>query len=136
MLEAARAESMRVRALFGRLGLAVSPTKGQHEPSQRLDDHLGHAVDSTRGLFLLTPRRETQLAAEARSLICLATRERRLVPPRRLAAFAGLAPGGGLADLSTNKSAFISNKSVLNPGFGMKAYCSHRMQQLSSDIFM
>ena len=97
MLEAARAESMRVRALFGRLGLAVSPTKGQHEPSQRLDDHLGHAVDSTRGLFLLTPRRETQLAAEARSLICLATRERRLVPPRRLAAFAGLAQSSYLA---------------------------------------
>ena len=46
---------------------------------------------------MLSHESETQLAAEARSLICLATRERRLVPPRRLAAFAGLAQSSYLA---------------------------------------
>ena len=39
MLEAARAQSLRVRAIFGRLGLAVShPPQGQHELSQKLND--------------------------------------------------------------------------------------------------
>jgi len=82
---------------FESLGLRRALHKGQPVPSQRLDDHLGHAIDSARGLFLLTPRRERQLAEEATGLICSAARHRRLIHPRRLAAFTGLAQSSYLA---------------------------------------
>ena len=48
------------------------PHKGQADPRQQLDDHLGYGVDSARGLFLLTARREASLAAQATDLICRA----------------------------------------------------------------
>jgi len=97
MLRAACARRDEIFSLFGRLGLAIAPHKGQHQPSQVLVDHLGYCIDSTRGLFLLTPRREAKLAAAARSLLCAAARGRRLVRPLALASFAGLAQASTLA---------------------------------------
>mmetsp|Transcript_46168 Transcript_46168/g.153046 ORF Transcript_46168/g.153046 Transcript_46168/m.153046 type:complete len:139 (+) Transcript_46168:305-721(+) len=75
-MKSCRLASRRSVASDSNLQLRFSTCSFTHRKSitrrgLRLDDHLGHAVDSTRGLFLLTPRRETQLAAEARSLICL-----------------------------------------------------------------
>jgi hypothetical protein len=49
-----------------------------------------------RGIFLLTPARKAVMAAQARAILCKATRQRRLVPPLQLA-FAGLAQTSYLA---------------------------------------
>jgi len=84
MLRAACTRRDNIFNLFQRLGLAVAPHKGQHEPSQVLVDHLGYCIDSTRGLFLLTPRREAKLAAGARSLLCAAARGRHIQTARQV----------------------------------------------------
>jgi hypothetical protein len=96
-LAAARERRDEVMALFGSLGLLIAAHKGQHDPSQVLTDHLGYCVDTSRGLFLLTPRREARLAAAAKALLCQAARRRRLMPPLALASFAGLAQESYLA---------------------------------------
>lgn len=79
------------------LGLKRNETKGQPEPSHVLRDHLGYCIDSVRGLFLLTVKRELKLRAQATDLLCRAARHRRLIPRRDLASFAGLAQSSVLA---------------------------------------
>ena len=86
-----------VWSVFERLGLKRNAQKGQPDPTQLLNDHLGYGIDSARGLFLLTAKREAGLAAQATELICRSARQRRLVCPRRLASFAGLAQSSYLA---------------------------------------
>ena len=72
------------------LGLSRTTSKGQHEPSWRLDDHLGFAIDSHMGEFQLTARREAKLRTGARALLREAASTARLVRARDLASFAGL----------------------------------------------
>ena len=79
------------------LGLKRNEAKGQPEPSHVLRDHLGYCIDSVRGLFLLTVKRELKLRAQATDLLCRAARHRRLIPRRDLASFAGLAQSSVLA---------------------------------------
>ncbi len=78
----------RTLAVFRRLGLATSPDKVQQDPSHVLQSHLGFTVDSTRGLFLLTPKRTDKLRATAHQLLLTASRHRRRLPARRVAGFA------------------------------------------------
>ena len=65
--------------------------KGQAEPSHLLEDHLGYGIDTARGLFLLTARREAKLRLGATALLFRAARHHRLVRARELASvpFAG-----------------------------------------------
>ena len=84
-------------ALFSRLGVSRNPSKGQPEPSHRLEDHLGYAIDSEVGEFQLTVRRELKLRRGALGLLYTASSDARRVPSRALASFAGLANSSGLA---------------------------------------
>ena len=86
----------RVASLLERLGLARHPTKGHWEPAQQLE-HLGLAVDTQRGLYLLTPKRSDKLRSFAKSIIAQARRSARWVPARTLSSFAGLAQSVYLA---------------------------------------
>ena len=97
MLQEALTKRDTVFSLLRSLGLLVAPHKGQHQPSQLLVDHLGYCVDSERGLFLLTPKREAKLAEGAHALIPEALNHRRLVRPRQLESFAVLAQASYLA---------------------------------------
>ena len=82
---------------FDGLGLTRNTTKGQPEPSHVLHDHLGFCIDTVRGLFLLTQRREAKLRAGAAALICRAARHRGLVRAHDLGSFCGLAQASYLA---------------------------------------
>ena len=79
------------------LGLSRNTTKGQRDPSHRLDEHLGFAIDSTAGEFQLTAKRLGKLAAGAHSLLQEAARSFRLIRARVVASFAGLAQASHLA---------------------------------------
>jgi hypothetical protein len=79
------------------LGITRNPTKGQAEPSHRLEDHLGFAIDSQLGQFQLTVRRELKLRTGALAILYHAARTARRVHSRTLAAFAGLAQSTYLA---------------------------------------
>jgi hypothetical protein len=79
------------------LGLQRNVTKGQPEPSHFLEDHLGYGIDTARGLFLLTSKREVKLRSMASRLLSYAARHRRFVPTRELAGFAGLGQASALA---------------------------------------
>jgi hypothetical protein len=79
------------------LGISRNAAKGQPDPSHLLRDHLGYGIDSARGLFLLTARREAKLRSGATALLCRAARHSRLVRSRELAAFAGLGQSSSLA---------------------------------------
>ena len=79
------------------LGLQRNVTKGQPEPSHFLEDHLGYGIDTARGLFLLTEKREVKLRSLASRLLSYAARHRRFVPTRELAGFAGLGQASALA---------------------------------------
>jgi len=83
--------------LFADLGLAVAPDKGSFEPTHFLPEHLGYAVDTQRGLFLLTKRRETSLVHGAHYLLQQMAAQHGWVGSRVLASFAGLAEASGLA---------------------------------------
>ncbi|XRB08007.1 reverse transcriptase domain-containing protein [Pycnococcus provasolii] len=76
--------------LFLRLGVQKHPTKFTPEPVQQLV-HLGMDVDLESGRFRVTKKRCAQLRAQAKDLICRATRHQRWVPAKELASFAGLA---------------------------------------------
>ena len=79
------------------LGILRNVRKGQAEPSHFLEDHLGYGIDTARGLFLLTARREAKLRLGASALLRRASSHRRLVRARELASFAGLAQSSALA---------------------------------------
>jgi len=76
-------------ATLERLGISRNAQKGQPVPSQLLHDHLGYGIDSGRGRFLLTTRREAKLRGSAAALLCRAARHQRFVRARELASFAG-----------------------------------------------
>ena len=84
-------------ALLDSLGLARAPDKGQPEPSHLLRDHLGYAIDSDRGLFLLPPRRTATVSNGAHLMLQRWARGGGRVRARHVAAFAGLGQSTGLA---------------------------------------
>jgi hypothetical protein len=79
-----------VQAVLDLLGLRRNPTKGEWEPVQALT-HLGLGVDTVSGKFFVPPERLLRLQSFARDLLGQASRNRGLLPTRKLAAFAGLA---------------------------------------------
>ncbi|KAK3272990.1 hypothetical protein CYMTET_18741, partial [Cymbomonas tetramitiformis] len=82
-------ERERVRRVLARVGLSRNEKKGQWEPGQ-LIEHPGLEVDLREGLFRVTETRVNKIHAQARSIICDASREKRWLSARRLAAFNGL----------------------------------------------
>jgi hypothetical protein len=95
--EQARSARDSSHALLSDLGLLVAPDKGQFDPTHFLEDHLGYGIDSERGLFLLTRRRERGLASGAHALLHAAARGARRVRTRSVASFAGLGEASALA---------------------------------------
>ncbi len=79
------------------LGIMRNATKGQPEPSTLLWDHLGFAIDSEQGLFLLTEEHERKLRLGAIHLLRTAAQDGRWAPARSIASFAGLAQSTHLA---------------------------------------
>jgi hypothetical protein len=86
-----------IHELLRLLGLMVAPGKGQFDPTHFLEEHLGYGIDSERGLFLLTARREQALAGGAHGLFQQRARQQGWVGTRSLAAYCGLAESSGLA---------------------------------------
>ena len=101
MYQGSHKEAIRARdfswEVLERLGLRRQPMKGQPEPSRLLHDHLGYGVDSERGMFLLTVRRERKLRLAALEVLRCARTQRRLIGARQLASFGGLAQSTELA---------------------------------------
>jgi len=97
-LDKARALILRdfVSDVLGILGLSRNEKKGVWEPTQALQ-HLGLGVDSGRGLFFVPPTKLKKLQDAAKTLICRAGRNKRLVPARDLASFTGLSQSVYLA---------------------------------------
>ena len=86
-----------IAAIYDRLGLRRAPDKAQWNPSHVLEEHLGFCIDSSRGLFLLTSRRERALAHGAHALLRQAALKQGRVRTRELASFAGLGESSSLA---------------------------------------
>ncbi|KAK3240700.1 hypothetical protein CYMTET_49479 [Cymbomonas tetramitiformis] len=87
-VEALRARELTSRVL-ARLGLGRNEKKGQWEPTQ-LVEHLGVEVDLKAGQFRVTLVRLQKIHMQAKALLSEASRQRRWLPARRLAAFRGL----------------------------------------------
>ena len=79
------------------LGWSIRWPKSHLDPTHFLPDHLGFAIDSHRGLFLLPERREVKLRQRACDILSYASRHRRFVPNRRLGSFQGIAQSSSLA---------------------------------------
>ena len=90
-LSAIRSTEQRyVEAVLALLGLRRNCSKGVWSPTQTLE-HLGIGIDTVRAVFFVTPRRLQLLSRGATALLCVAARNRSLVPRKQLASFAGLA---------------------------------------------
>ncbi|KAK3266376.1 hypothetical protein CYMTET_24998 [Cymbomonas tetramitiformis] len=87
-IEALRARELTPRVLV-RLGLSRNEKKGQWEPTQ-LVEHLGLEVDLKAGQFRVTPARLQKIHLQSKALLSEASRQRRWLPARKLAAFTGL----------------------------------------------
>ncbi|KAK3278933.1 hypothetical protein CYMTET_13156 [Cymbomonas tetramitiformis] len=87
-IEALRARELTSRVLV-RLGLSRNEKKGQWEPTQ-LVEHLGLEVDLKAGQFRVTPARLQKIHLQSKALLSEASRQRRWLPARKLAAFTGL----------------------------------------------
>ncbi|KAK3282239.1 hypothetical protein CYMTET_10012 [Cymbomonas tetramitiformis] len=87
-IEALRARELTSRVLV-RLGLSRNEKKGQWEPTQ-LVEHLGLEVDLKAGQFRVTPARLQKIRLQSKALLSEASRQRRWLPARKLAAFTGL----------------------------------------------
>ncbi|KAK3259929.1 hypothetical protein CYMTET_31091 [Cymbomonas tetramitiformis] len=87
-IEALKARKLTSRVLV-RLGLLRNEKKGQWEPTQ-LVEHLGLEVDLKAGQFRVTPARLQKIHLQSKALLSEASRQRRWLPARRLAAFTGL----------------------------------------------
>ena len=83
----------RVKTVLDSLGLTRNPAKGDWEPTQRLD-HLGLTVSTELseggGRYLVPPAKQKRVTRFAKDLLGELKRERRLLPARKLASFAGL----------------------------------------------
>ena len=80
----------RVESLLTSLCLQRNPKKGEWEPTQSLT-HLGMRVDLKLGLFIAPVEKLLQIAAQAKSLLGRAARNRRFLPAKALAALEGKA---------------------------------------------
>ena len=78
----------RVENLLQKLGLARNPEKGQWEPVQTLT-HLGLEIDTTRYELRAPADKLTNISRLAHDILSRAARNRRWVPAKVLAAFAG-----------------------------------------------
>ncbi|KAK3287371.1 hypothetical protein CYMTET_5118 [Cymbomonas tetramitiformis] len=87
-IEALRARELTSRVLV-RLGLPRNEKKGQWEPTQ-LMEHLGLEVDLKAVQFRVTPKRLQKIHLQSKALLSEASRQRRWLPARKLAAFTGL----------------------------------------------
>ncbi|KAK3233421.1 hypothetical protein CYMTET_56282 [Cymbomonas tetramitiformis] len=87
-IEALRARELTSRVLV-RLGLLRNEKKGQWEPTQ-LVEHLGLEVDLKAGQFRVTPASLQKIHLQSKALLSEASRQRRWLPARKLAAFTGL----------------------------------------------
>ncbi|KAK3239843.1 hypothetical protein CYMTET_50259 [Cymbomonas tetramitiformis] len=90
----------RVERVPNRLGLKRNEKKGQWVPVQVVE-HLGLEVDFKEGVFRVTQARLEKITSKATDLLCEASRERRWVPARKLAAFNGLGQSVYLVVLAT-----------------------------------
>ncbi|KAK3238202.1 hypothetical protein CYMTET_51766 [Cymbomonas tetramitiformis] len=75
--EEAFVQRERVQRVLARLGLTRNEKKGQWEPLQ-LIEHLGLEVDLRDGLFRVTAARVAKIHAQAKDIICTASRDRSL----------------------------------------------------------
>ncbi|KAK3250630.1 hypothetical protein CYMTET_39998 [Cymbomonas tetramitiformis] len=75
--EEAFVQRERVQRVLARLGLTRNEKKGQWEPGQ-LIEHLGLEVDLRDGLFRVTAARVAKIHAQAKVIICTASRDRSL----------------------------------------------------------
>eukprot|EP00873_Tetraselmis_striata_P004131 jgi/Tetstr1/424395/TSEL_014954.t1 len=80
----------RLNTLLDRLGLLRNPNKGVWEPTQ-VGPHLGLIIDLKRGEFRAPEEKLIALATAARSLLGRAASNKRWLPARQLASFAGKA---------------------------------------------
>ncbi|KAK3252220.1 hypothetical protein CYMTET_38463 [Cymbomonas tetramitiformis] len=87
-IEALGARELTSRVLV-RLGLSRDEKKGQWEPTQ-LVEHLGLELDLKAGQFRVTPARLQKIHLQSKALLNEASRQRRWLPARKLAAFTGL----------------------------------------------
>eukprot|EP00873_Tetraselmis_striata_P036056 jgi/Tetstr1/456320/TSEL_004100.t1 len=88
--EAALELRVRLSTLLDRLGLLRNPNKGVWEPTQ-VGPHLGLIIDLKRGEFRAPEEKLIALAKAARSLLGRAASDKRWLPARQLASFAGKA---------------------------------------------
>eukprot|EP00873_Tetraselmis_striata_P021473 jgi/Tetstr1/441737/TSEL_029960.t1 len=88
--EAALELRVRLSTLLDRLGLLRNPNKGVWEPTQ-VGPHLGLIIDLKRGEFRAPEEKLIALAKAARSLLGRAASNKRWLPARQLASFAGKA---------------------------------------------
>eukprot|EP00873_Tetraselmis_striata_P042077 jgi/Tetstr1/462341/TSEL_007347.t1 len=88
--EAALELRVRLSTLLDRLSLLRNPNKGVWEPTQ-VGPHLGLIVDLQRGEFRAPAEKLIALAKAARSLLGRAASNKRWLPTRQLASFAGKA---------------------------------------------
>jgi hypothetical protein len=80
----------RVQAVLDDLGLSRHPSKGQWEPTQRLD-HLGICLSLAGvAMFFVPESRLEKIRKMAHSLICMAKRNLRLLPTSALVGFTRL----------------------------------------------
>lgn len=94
--EEAREGAAACKELLASLGLTWEPAKCNWEPVQTMT-HLGLGVDTKRGLFLVTEKRQKKIERMAVDLICRQARGNRRVPTRLLASFTGLCQSIDLA---------------------------------------
>ncbi|KAK3257231.1 hypothetical protein CYMTET_33675 [Cymbomonas tetramitiformis] len=87
-IEAFRGRELASRVLV-RLRLSRNEKKGQWEPTQMVE-HLGLEADLKAGQFRVTPARLHKIHLQSKALLSEASRQRRWLPARKLAAFTGL----------------------------------------------
>lgn len=86
----------RMQALLDRLGIVRHETKGCWEGS-RVIDHLGMRIDTSRMKVYITDAKITRVKRLAKKVICVAERNKRLVPLSILRAFCGVCVSLSLA---------------------------------------
>ena len=100
LLFGTRAEAVQgaadAKRVLADLGLSWAEEKCNWEPVQAME-HLGMEIDTKRGLYLVTERRQKKIESMAKDLLCRAARGNRRVPTRLAAQFNGLVQSVDLA---------------------------------------